>query len=92
MSIIKKNNKVILNFGKGDIDIWGGYSADGFSVISFENIEPREIGAFRSSNGKVGILEEAIEKSEVVMTFSKKESLDALIHMLNVVRDKMEDK
>jgi len=91
MSIIKKDNKIILNFGEGDINITGHGDED-FSFVSFKNIEPREIGVFRPSNGEVSTLDEIIEKSEVVMTFSKKESLNALIYMLNVMKEKMEDK
>ncbi|CAM2078527.1 MAG: hypothetical protein NSGCLCUN01_02723 [uncultured Clostridium sp.] len=90
MSIIKKNNKVILSFGKGDINIAGHGDKD-FSFVSFKNIEPREIGVFREGNGEVTTLEKSIEESEVVMTFSNRESLNALIYMLNVMKEKMDE-
>lgn len=90
MSIKKKGDKVILNFGKGDIDIIG-HADKKVSVISFKNIEPKEIGMFRSTNGEVHTLNEIIEESEVVMTFTRKDSLEALIKMLNMAKDKMED-
>lgn len=87
--MIKENKEQIkLEFGTGDISIAGGYTTgdkiEGFVV--FENQEPREIGT--PGITKKGEID--LDDYKVVMTFNKKESVDALIGQLKKVKRYME--
>lgn len=86
--IIKNEEQVELRFGNGDISIAGGYTRcekiKGFVV--FENQESREIG----SPGITKKGEIDLNDYEVVMTFSKKESIDALIGQLEQAKSFMD--
>ncbi len=85
--IIKNEEQTKLEFGNGDISIAGGYTTGntvkGFVV--FENQEAREIG----SPGITKKGEIDLNDYDVVMTFSKKESVDALIEQLELTKTYM---
>ena len=85
--IIKNKKQTKLEFGKGDICIAGGYTTGdkvkGFVV--FENQDPRRIG----SPGVTKKGEIDLNDYDVIMTFSKKESIDALIAQLELTRGYM---
>ncbi|HZJ99772.1 MAG TPA: hypothetical protein VFC79_07185 [Tissierellaceae bacterium] len=86
--IIKNEEQVKLEFGSGDISIAGGYTTgneiEGFVV--FENQESREIG----SPGITKKGEIDLNDYEVIMTFNKKESIDALIGQLKQAKSFMD--
>ena len=86
--IIKNEEQVKLEFGSGDISIAGGYTTGdeikGFVV--FENQEARDIG----SPGITKKGEVDLNDYKVVMTFSKKESIDALIGQLELTKTYMD--
>ena len=88
--IINDNEQVKLEFGTGDISIAGGYTTGdevkGFVV--FENQEARDIG----SPGITKKGEVDLNNYSVVMTFSKKESIDALIGQLELTKSYMKHK
>ena len=85
--IIKNEEQTKLEFGNGDISIAGGYTTGntvkGFVV--FENQEARKIG----SPGITKKGETDLNDYDVVMTFSKKESVDALIKQLELTKTYM---
>ena len=78
--------QMVLEFGNGDIGISGGNSLQDskLGVVVFNNIEPREIGL------NSGFDEEAIYP--LIMTFTKKESIDVLIGELLRAKKSMEEK
>lgn len=87
--MIRLNEKQVeLEFGNGDICIAGGYTDHGdkrTGFVIFTNQEPREIGS-------VGVLktgEVNLEDHLVVMTFSKKESIDVVIAQLEKAKSFM---
>lgn len=86
--IIKNEKQVKLEFGNGDISIAGGYTTSdkikGFVV--FENQEARDIG----SPGITKKGEIDLNDYDVVMIFSKKESIDALIKQLELTKTYMD--
>ena len=85
--IIKNEKQTKLEFGNGDISIAGGYTTGdtvkGFVV--FENQETREVG----SSGITEKGEIDLNDYDVVMTFSKEESVDALIKQLELTKTYM---
>lgn len=94
--IIKNEEQIKLEFGNGDISIAGGYSTykkrcsidpdikTGFVI--FENQEPRDIGSIGVT--KTGEVE--LNDYPVVMTFTKKESIDVLIGELEKAKSYMD--
>lgn len=86
--IIKNEKQVKLEFGSGDISIAGGYTTGdeikGFVV--FENQEARDIGS--PGITKKGDID--LNDYNVVMTFSKKESIDVLIGQLELTKTYMD--
>lgn len=86
--IVKNEQQTLLKFGQGDISIAGGYTTHGdhSGFIVFENQEPREIG----SPGITKTGEIDLNNYEVVLTFTKKESVDALINQLQLVKTYMD--
>ena len=88
--MINLNKKQVeLEFGNGDICIAGGYTDHedkraGFVI--FTNQEPREIG----SVGVIKAGEVNLEDHPVVMTFSKKESIDVVIAQLEKAKSFMQ--
>ena len=87
--IIKNNEHIRLEFGKGDICIAGGYSDNGDSkkgFVIFAQQEPREIG----SEGAIKEGEVNLEEYPIVMTFAKKESIDAVIGQLEKAKSFMD--
>ena len=75
-----------LEFGKGDIGIHMGETSDA-ALLLFRNLDtPAPIGKFlnRQRRRKVEILD-----SDVVMSFSNAESIDALIKCLKVIRQNL---
>jgi hypothetical protein len=88
--MIKKNKEYIrLEFGNGDICVAGGYTEHENNKITgfvlFTNQDPREIG----SKGIVKVGEVNLEDYPVVMTFSKKESIDVIIKELEEAKSNM---
>lgn len=80
--MIQKNGRH-LEFGKGDIGIHMGNTAEG-GLLLFRNLEtPAPIGKLlnRQRRREVEILD-----SDVVMSFSNAESIDALMKCLKVIR------
>ena len=89
--MIKKNKEhTRLEFGNGDICVAGGYTEHENNKITgfvlFTNQDPREIG----SKGVVKAGEVNLEDYPVVMTFSKKESIDVVIKQLENAKSFME--
>ncbi|HZK01028.1 MAG TPA: hypothetical protein VFC79_13505 [Tissierellaceae bacterium] len=87
--ISKNEEQVKLEFGNGDICIAGGYingedKKTGFVI--FTNQEPREVG----SVGVIKSGEVDLEEYPIVMTFSKKESIDAVIGQLEQAKSLMD--
>lgn len=86
--IVRNEEQVELEFGNGDISIAGGYTTGdkikGFVI--FENQEPSDIG----SPGITKTGEVDLDTYEVIMTFSKKESIDALIAQLELTKTYMD--
>ncbi len=75
-----------LEFGKGDIGIHMG-DTTGAALLVFRNLKtPAPIG--RMLNGSK-TREMELLKSDVVMSFSNTESIDALMKCLKVVRRKL---
>lgn len=87
--IVKDNEQVRLEFGSGDICIAGGYTENEDSktgFVIFTNQEPREIG----SVGVIKSGEVDLEEYPIIMTFSKKESIDAVIKQLEEAKSYMD--
>ncbi len=87
--ISKNEQQVKLEFGNGDICIAGGYTDDGdkkTGFVIFTNQEPREIG----SAGVIKKGEVYLEEYPILMTFSKKESIDAVIGQLEQAKSLMD--
>jgi len=87
--IKRENESVKLEFGTGDICVAGGYiEQEGYKigVVIFANQDPREIG----SPGIVKAGEGSLDDYPVVMTFSKKESIDVVIKKLEEAKSYME--
>ena len=87
--IIKNDEHIRLEFGTGDICIAGGYSdnedsKEGFVI--FTQQEPREIG----SEGVIKVGEINPEEYPIVMIFTKKESIDAVIEQLEKAKSYMD--
>ena len=75
-----------LEFGKGDIGIHMG-DTTGAALLVFRNLKkPAPIG--RLLNG-IKAREMELQRSDVVMSFSNTESIDALMKCLKVVRLKV---
>ncbi|MBU3111995.1 hypothetical protein [Clostridium lacusfryxellense] len=85
-----QNNQIELAFGDGDICIAGGYVRDCMleksGLVTFINQEPREIGIEGiTKGGEVHLLGEF----PIIMTFTKAESIDALITQLEQAKKEM---
>lgn len=75
-----------LEFGKGDIGIHMGDTSD-IAMLVFRNLkQPAPIGRWLNG-GKVREME--LQTTDVVMSFSNTESIDALMKCLKVVRRKL---
>jgi len=87
--IVRTLNQVSLNFGKGDIAINSGHIKKendvNLGILGFFNQDPRTIG----SKAKI---REDMEEYPVVLTFSKIESVDSVIRMLENMRKLMLNK
>lgn len=80
--------QTLLKFGYGDICIAGGYTDHGdkrTGFVVFSNQEPREIGI----EGDIRAGEADLNDYPVVMTFDKKESIDAVIRELEKAKSFM---
>ena len=74
-----------LEFGKGDIGIHMGDTSDA-ALLVFRNLKkPAPIGKLLSGQKR----NEVILDTDVVMSFSNTESIDALMKCLKVIRRKM---
>lgn len=90
--IYKNENQFNLEFGTGDIGINGGVCIDKdnnkIGLVGFSNQSPREIGA-------VGDIKAGqpykIEDFPVIMSFTKKESIDVVIAALIDSKNAMEE-
>ena len=85
--ITKYENQTILKFGTGDICINTGLLEDaGVGLATFKNQTPREIGSL----GDVQIGEEvSLDIFDVVMKFTRIESIDVVLRALNEVKEIM---
>jgi len=85
-----RNNQVELAFGKGDICIAGGYIRDEMlnkmGLVSFINQDARDIGIEGIIKGGTPYL---VGEFPVIMTFTKTESIDALISQLLQAKEEM---
>lgn len=89
--ITKNDKQTELEFGKGDICISGGHyiddSGNKVGVVTFIDQESRKIGIEGVTKGgqsyKVGDF-------PVIMTFTKKESIDVLIEQLLQAKNNMQ--
>lgn len=87
MPIINQNVQVV--FGTGDISARIAYSKDFSSgVMEFIQAEPRPIG----KEYPIGERKMNIGSAPVTLVFDKIESLDAVIHQLQKLKDIMEGK
>jgi hypothetical protein len=85
--MIKLNNRMLIEFGSGDILVGGMLCADGVGVLTLNDTSERhEIGESVYCN-------EAIDPFDVpiVMSFSDIRSVDVLIDHLNSIRIGMKD-
>lgn len=87
--INRNEEQVKLEFGNGDICIAGGYTDNedkrtGF--VLFTNQEPRDIG----SVGVIKSGEVNLEEYPIIMTFSKRESIDVVIRELEKAKELMD--
>lgn len=84
------NNQIALEFGKGDICINGGYfegdNKEKIGIVTFINQEPHEIGEAGIIKANV---EYKIKDFPVIMTFTKVESIDAVIGQLLEAKSNM---
>lgn len=92
--MIKRENKSVkLEFGTGDICVAGGYTetkGQRIGLVIFINQEPREIGSPGIIKAGEVNLDDYQDDYHVIMTFSKKESIDAIIRKLEEVKSFME--
>lgn len=90
MKMISLNEKQAeLEFGNGDICVAGGYTDNEdkrTSFVIFTNQEPRKVG----SPGVIEKGEVYLGEYPVVMTFSKKESIDVVIKHLEEAKSFMD--
>ena len=90
--IVKDDNQTRLEFGTGDIGIASGHTVveeETESVfVVFDNQEPRKIG--RGSSIVTGYV--SLDDYPVVMTFTKRESINAVIEELEKAKSYMEEK
>ena len=89
--MIKKSEKQIeLEFGKGDICITGGYylgkNKERIGIVTFIDQQSREIGSVGMIKGGQ---EYKVGDFPIVMTFTKSESIDALIGQLEQAKREM---
>lgn len=85
-----KNEQIELAFGKGDICIAGGYIRDEMlnkiGLVTFINQDAREIGVEGITKGGVSHL---VGEFPIIMTFTKTESIDAVISQLQQAKEEM---
>ena len=80
-----RNNGKHLEFGQGDIGIHMGDTSD-VALLLFRNLDkPAQIGKLLSGQKR----NEEILDTDVVMSFSNTESIDALMKCLKVVKRKL---
>lgn len=89
--IDKSENQVILEFGTGDIGVSGGNllpkdnTSEIVGIVGFSNQSPRAIGT--EGDIKAGIVDN--DKFDVMMLFTKKESIDVVIGQLEEAKKRM---
>ncbi len=77
------NPKCRINFGKGDIGIYNVKSENGIGYLFFDNLKYNlEIGTVVDINSKT-----TLKNVPVILTFSKKESVDSLINALERTKE-----
>lgn len=86
IKISDEKPNAILEFGTGDICIASGYIEDeGYGIVGFVNQTAREIGEV----GDIKAGRHEVEEFEVMMEFSKVESIDVLIEKLKEAKGYM---
>lgn len=85
------NDKTKIKFGTGDICVTPGLK-DGVGLIGMMNHEPHEIGCYYGNTGLYSTDEDFFNKINVLMTFSKIESIDVVIDALLQIRTAMQIK
>ena len=85
--IINNGKQIELKFGTGDICVTGGRCED-FGVVTFSDRTPREIG----SRGDIiaGQVYDLNKDFPIIMTFTKKESIDVVIGALEQAKNDMD--
>jgi hypothetical protein len=89
--INKQDKHIDLEFGKGDICVNSGYFIDGNDIkvgmVAFSNQSPREIGV----EGDIKAGQECkVGDFPVILTFTKKESIDVVVKALLETKEYMD--
>lgn len=85
--MIKPNNRILVEFGNGDIVLTGLLCGDGVGVLTMDNaVEPMEIGTEMPHDEEKDPFD-----VPVVLTFTDIRSLDVVIDHLNAIRVNMKD-
>lgn len=81
----------IAEFGNGDVGVLSGNTKE-FGLIAFRTLEQsKEIGVDKLTVEEYGGVEEILDDSDIVMTFSNKKSIDVVIKSLTRIRNAMEE-
>jgi len=82
--MIKKDRQTLLEFGKGDVDLFVSYD-ENHSLVVMENAStPREIGVWKDSGSEDFV---HVNESSVIMSFSNTRSIDAVICALTKAKE-----
>lgn len=83
------NDKTKIKFGTGDICVTPGLK-DGVGLIGMMNHEPHEIGCYYYNDEIYKSDEDFLNKTNVIISFSKIESVDVVIDALLQIRTAMQ--
>lgn len=83
--MIKQHTQI--DFGNGDVSIRCALD-DKAGLLLFDSDEPQEIGKLCDVTGQMVMPDDIIQAS-LVLTFSNVESIDALMHILGLLRENM---
>ena len=84
--MICNETRSLIKFGRGDICITPAKIGDNVGAVSLRNCEPREIGCYYDNRSIFADNNDFLNETDVLLTFDKVESLDALIDSLLQVR------
>lgn len=80
-----------IQFGKGDVEItlsMAGTKAEPHAALIFQNREPTKIGPIINDEGKRKKTTKYDPQKDIVMLFSKPESIDWMITALQTIKEK----